>query len=229
MNEENMTKKNDIPNPPKPDAPPKTTKTQILPKLPKLPPQPKTARGIVLLALALAALACDLNLPGSSTTINTNTATNTNGQNPTASPSPSPAPGSCAGAAIINTVRVNPFGYDCPAGIPKPSNSSGLLPVGCTAAVTATPKDFAGNDVPAELHGTEILWVVETGGQFIQVTSDPNEAFNKNVLGVAGPGEFVLAATVCGKRGAWVGRTTVQSASSGLARFSLGGYEALEK
>lgn len=181
-------------------------------------------------ALALAALAtlpaCDIST-GSNPTYITNTATNNqpNGNNGGPTASPSPGGGACPGSAIIAKIRVNPFGYDCPDGVPKPNNNSGLLPVGCTAAVTATPKDQFGNDVPAELHGTEITWRIVAGSEFITVTSDPNEAFNKNVFGKSGPGEFVLEATVCGKSGAWEGRTTVQSQSSGLARFSLGNYQ----
>lgn len=156
----------------------------------------------LIVALSLAVLAaCN--------TYNLTTNTNTNGQ-PGGSASPSPGPGSggsCPGAALIASIRVNPFGYDCPSGVTKPNNSSGLLPVGCTAAVTATPKDAAGVDVPASLHGTDIAWSVVSGGIYIEVTSDPNQTFNKNVKGLSAPGEFNLQATVCGKSGAWVGRT----------------------
>lgn len=161
---------------------------------------------VAIMAILLGA--CDLNLPGSTTTINT--ATNNQSQ-PAPAPvgSPSPAPGTCAGAAIIALVRVNPFGYDCPDGVPEPSNNSGLLPVGCTARVTATPKDIRGNDVPAEVHGPDIGWSIIAGSQYIQVTDDPFENFNKNVMGLSGPGEFVLQATVCGRSGVWAGRTVV--------------------
>jgi hypothetical protein len=157
-----------------------------------------------LIVLALSMVACDLNLPGSSTIINT--ATNNNAPPPTPGASPSPAAGSCPGAALVDHVRVNPFGYDC-SGNQAPPNSSGLLPMGCIAAVTATPKDAQGNDVPSDLHGPSITWSVTIGGSYIQVTDDPLQPFNKNVRAVSAPGEFQLAATVCGKTGAWNGRT----------------------
>jgi hypothetical protein len=158
---------------------------------------------VAILAILLGA--CTLEFPGDSTIVNT--ATNAVTQ-PSPVPSGSPSPGTtgCPGAAVVASIRVNPFGYDCPSGTP-PNNSSGLLPVGCTAAVTATPKDIRGVDVPAELHGPDITWAILAGAQFIQVTDDPNERFNKNVLGVSAPGEFVLQASLCGKSGAWVGRT----------------------
>jgi hypothetical protein len=159
---------------------------------------------LVVVAILLG-VACTIELPGDSTTINTATNNATDFTPPVASPTP-PLTG-CPAPEVVASVRVNPFGYDCPDGIPAPNNSSGLLPVGCTAAVTATPKDIRGNDVPAELHGPDITWAILAGAQYIQVTDDPNEAFNKNVLGLSAPGEFVLQATVCGKSGAWVGRT----------------------
>lgn len=164
--------------------------------------------GFVLLCL-ISFAACTLPGGGDETTI-VNTATNNNSV-PTGpampAASPSPAPGTCLAPELIDSVRVNPFGYDCPDGVPKPTNSSGLLPMGCIAAVTATPKKADGTDVPAELHGTAISWSIPIGAQYVQVTDDPIQPFNKNVTAVSAPGEFQLAATVCGKTGAWNGRT----------------------
>lgn len=157
--------------------------------------------------LCLISVSCQLPGSGDDTTIiNTATNNNTPTQLPTPGASPSPSPGSCPGAALVDHVRVNPFGYDC-GGNQAPPNSSGLLPMGCIAAVTATPKDAQGNDVPSDLHGPNITWSVTIGGSYIQVTDDPLQPFNKNVRAVSAPGEFQLMATVCGKSGAWNGRT----------------------
>ena len=123
------------------------------------------------------------------------------------SPAPSPSPGAEACAAAIDSIRVNPFGYECDPGVSKPANNSGLLPMGCTAAVTATPKDKAGKDVPAEVHGSGITWSVVLGASHVEVTDWPAEPFNKNARAVS-PGEFSLSATVCGHTGAWNGRVT---------------------
>lgn len=162
---------------------------------------------LMAVVVIVATVAC-IELPGSNTTVITNTNTNNQGNQPSPGASPSPgAGGSCPGASLIAKVRVNPFGMECPEGTPKPNNSSGLLPVGCTAAVTATPKDQFGTDVPAELHGPDITWRIVSGSQYIQVTPDPNQDFNRNVTGLSAPGEFILEATVCGKAGAWEGRT----------------------
>lgn len=130
----------------------------------------------------------------------TQTVTSPTGTSPATGASPDPA--GCT--AAVKSVRVNPFGYDdCPGN--KPSNSSGLLPLGCVARVTATPKDALGKDVPASVHGQAIAWSVMLGSNHIQVTDDPEEGFNKNVRGTS-EGEFSLAAQVCGVTGSWNGR-----------------------
>lgn len=106
--------------------------------------------------------------------------------------------------AMVKSIRVNPFGYDC-NDVDAPNNSSGLLPLGCTARVTATPKDATGRDVPDTVHGPNISWAITFGGSHIEVVDDPSQAFNKNVRAVS-LGEFSLQATVCGITGAWNGR-----------------------
>src|SRR5262245_54887747 len=68
---------------------------------------------------------------------------------PAVTPAPQSAP---SGACIAPAVRVGPFGYSC-VGVDVPSNVSGVLPRGCTAVLTATPKYGDGRDVPPELHG----------------------------------------------------------------------------
>lgn len=108
-------------------------------------------------------------------------------------------------SAAVKSVRVNPFGYDVPDGVTKPANSSGLLPVGATALVTATPKDQTNKDVPDVVHGPGISWSLVFGGSHVEVTDDPTQPFNKRVRGLS-VGEFQLTATVCGVTGAWNGR-----------------------
>lgn len=167
------------------------------------------ALGAVVIALVVVLTAC---VPGPTQPTNTNqnqTTTIFFGSGPSPSPSPSPA-ASCASA--VKSVRVNPFGekWDCPAGVVKPPNNAGVLPLGCTAPVTATPKgdpaQFPPNgDVPAEIHGPSIAWALTSGSDHIRVTDDPTQPFNKNVTALS-VGEFRLEATVCGVTGAWLGR-----------------------
>jgi hypothetical protein len=113
-------------------------------------------------------------------------------------------------SAAVKSVRVNPFGYDVPDGVEKPANSSGLLPVGATALVTATPKDQTNKDVPDVVHGPGISWSLVFGGSHVEVTDDPTQPFNKRVRGLS-VGEFQLTATVCGVTGAWNGRVIAAS------------------
>jgi hypothetical protein len=121
------------------------------------------------------------------------------------SPSPGASPTSPGCEAAVKSVRVNPFGYSCDDGVDKPANSSGLLPLGCTAHVTATPKDQTGKDVPDTVHGPIAGWSVSFGGSHVEVTPDPNQPFNVNVRATS-VGEFSLETSVCNVRGAWAGR-----------------------
>lgn len=156
---------------------------------------------LALAAIAVMAIvACGDNYIGGDTITNNN-------YGPTPTTSPSPAVGSCPVAGVIDSIRVGPFGYRCTAGTIPPANGSGTLPVGCAADVTATPKDAAGNDVPAAVHGQGIVWSTVIGSSLIDVT-DGSQPFNKNVSARQGitSGEFQLAASLCGKTGAWNGR-----------------------
>lgn len=161
--------------------------------------------------LALACPACDEAPPPTAPTIIVRGGDQTViiGSNPPGSGA-SPAPGQTGcNREAIDSVRVNPFGYEGGTGT-KPANSSGLLPSTWTALVTATPKDPSGRDVPAELHGSQITWAVATGAHLIEVTDDPTQPFNKHVKAKSGvtSGEFLLTATVCGVTGGWNGRIT---------------------
>lgn len=158
----------------------------------------------VLLAVVSLSFACDEAPPTAPNITNINQ--NTVILNP-GSPDASPSPGGQCVREAVDSVRVNPFGYEgCPG--QRPSNSSGLLPAGCTARVTATPKGPTGQDTPSSLHGTQIVWSVTSGAALIEVTDNPEQPFNKNVRARQGvtSGEFQLTATVCGVTGGWNGR-----------------------
>ncbi len=106
------------------------------------------------------------------------------------------APLACQGAVasvVIEQVAFTP----CDA-------SGGVVTVGCSGKITATPKNRDGSNVPEAVHGPEIDWNVEFGSQFLRIDDDANP-FNKNVEGVL-PGEFRVSATVCGVTGSWGGR-----------------------
>ena len=123
---------------------------------------------------------------------------------PAPTTSPTPQAGTCPVAGVIDSIRVNPFGYRCTGGTP-PANGSGVLPSTCSADVTATPKDAAGNDVPAAVHGQGIVWSVPIGATVIFV-DDGAQPFNKVVTPRGTSGEFQVAATLCGVTGTWNGR-----------------------
>ena len=107
----------------------------------------------------------------------------------------------------INSVRVGFYGIQCPAGVQKPPNSSGRLPVGCLGLVTATPKDESFADVDARLHGPYITWELEQRRGFVAMRDDANTPFNK-ALRAQGPGHFALCATIQGHRGCLEGEVT---------------------
>jgi hypothetical protein len=108
----------------------------------------------------------------------------------------------------IDFVRVAFFGIDCRAGVTKPPNSSGRLPLGCEGQVTATPKDKDLADVDARVHGPYVTWELEQTGFIVDVTDSPTSPFNK-IVRPRNPGIFALCATVQGVRGCLGGEVTV--------------------
>ena len=130
---------------------------------------------------------------------------------PTAAPStPAPTPPGGAAPCVVPALRVAPFGYDCIASVPVPSNTSGRLPIGCIAVLTATPKYGDGRDVPPELHGPNISWSVISGQNVVALIDFPNEPFNKLVKPLSdttadptdvSSGFFTIQATACGTTG----------------------------
>lgn len=143
------------------------------------------------------------------TIINTNTATNNQGGNPGSSPSPGQGGDLPAGS----WVRIGMFGQSCPSGVTVPSNGTRQIKLGCTASITATPKDQAGNDLPAAVHGTVIAWSVPAGSGVVNVTAD-SEPFNRTVR-CLGTGTFTLAATVKGVTGSADFECVASSSSEG--------------
>ena len=112
-----------------------------------------------------------------------------------------PADFPLSAADRIDSIRVGFYGIQCPAGVPKPPNSSGRLPVGCLGHVTATPKDKFFNDVDARAHGPYISWnLQQRRAAIVSMRDDPNTPFNK-ALRANDSGSFVLCATVQGKTG----------------------------
>jgi hypothetical protein len=107
----------------------------------------------------------------------------------------------------IDSLRVAFYGIQCPAGVQKPPNSSGRLPVGCLGHVTATPKDRFFADVDARVHGPYITWELRQRRGFVSVRDDENTAFNKAVRAHS-PGFFALCATVQGHTGCLEGEVT---------------------
>lgn len=101
---------------------------------------------------------------------------------------------------FIDSIRVAFFGISCPDGRVPPRNGEGRLPVGCVGFVTATPKDKNNQDVDPRIHGPNIDWELRGGDEAVRVENVPNQAFNKNVYGLA-IGEFILCAKVRGIEG----------------------------
>lgn len=106
---------------------------------------------------------------------------------------------------VIAKVPIFLFGYQCPPGKSGPAEySEKKIPVDCTGLVTATPKDKDGKDVPVLIHGTEIVWSLHFGGEFVRIEDFPDVPFNKKVVGLQ-PGEFALCAVVQSVEGCFVG------------------------
>jgi hypothetical protein len=104
---------------------------------------------------------------------------------------------------IINRVRVGFYSMRC-GNRTTPGLNSGLIPVGCTAMVTASPKDIHDDDIPGRLHGPDIAWDLRQDGLIVDIYDIPENAFNKN-LEAFSLGPFRLCATVQEIEGCLVG------------------------
>jgi hypothetical protein len=79
----------------------------------------------------------------------------------------------------IASLLVRAYGYRCEAGVKAPDNGSDIiLPIGCGAQVTATPKDEFGLNVPEEIHGKEITWFYTDGADLMYCEPWKDEPFN---------------------------------------------------
>ncbi|HLA79287.1 MAG TPA: hypothetical protein VJU18_17050 [Vicinamibacteria bacterium] len=106
---------------------------------------------------------------------------------------------------VIVKVPIFLFGYQCPDGKSGPEEfSERKIPAGCTGLVTATPKDKDGKDVPVQIHGTDILWSLHFGDEFVKIEDFPDVPFNKKIVAKE-VGEFALCAVVQGIEGCFVG------------------------
>jgi hypothetical protein len=101
---------------------------------------------------------------------------------------------------VIDSIRVAFFGFRCPDGVAEPRNAEGKLPIGCQGNLTATPKNKDGGDVDPRVHGTQIAWVLEQEGKYVQLVDYPDQPFNKSLVGLA-RGHFSLCAVVKEREG----------------------------
>ncbi len=107
---------------------------------------------------------------------------------------------------VIAKVPIFLFGYQCPPGKSGPEEfSERKIPVDCVGLVTATPKDKDGKDVPVLIHGTDIVWSLHFGEEFVKIEDFPDVPFNKKVV-ARELGEFALCAVVQGIEGCFVGQ-----------------------
>jgi hypothetical protein len=109
---------------------------------------------------------------------------------------------------VIDSIRVAFFGFKCPDGVAVPRNAEGKLPIGCQGNLTATPKNKDGGDVDPRVHGTQIAWVLEQEGKYVQLVDYPDQPFNKSLLGMA-LGHFSMCAVVKERQGCLNGEVVI--------------------
>lgn len=101
---------------------------------------------------------------------------------------------------VVDRVRVGFYGIRCDGDRKPPRNGEGLLPLGCTGYVTATPKRADDTDVDARVHGSAIEWqLVPLGGRVI-LSNYSDIPFNKVVKAYSW-GDVRLCATVANHQG----------------------------
>jgi hypothetical protein len=101
---------------------------------------------------------------------------------------------------VVDRVRVGFYGIRCEGDRKPPRNGEGLLPLGCTGYVTATPKKADDTDVDRRVHGEEIDWqVVPLGGRIV-LSNYSDIPFNKVVKAYSW-GDVRLCATVANHQG----------------------------
>jgi hypothetical protein len=100
----------------------------------------------------------------------------------------------------VARIFVGMFRLRCVPGVSAPPTSSNLLPMGCDALVTMTPKDKDGHNVPEWLHSLNPEFWVRNGDLTVIVLGDvPGEPFNKWIY-PKGVGPFSICAAVDGRQ-----------------------------
>ncbi len=100
----------------------------------------------------------------------------------------------------VARIFVGIYRFRCDAGVTPPPTYSNLLPIGCDALITMTPKDKNGEKVPWWLHSLNPeFWVRNGEGKVIVLGDVPGEPFNK-WLYPKGLGPFSVCAAVDGKQ-----------------------------
>ena len=146
------------------------------------------------LIAVLASVGCNPATPSDPSSIYISN-TNTNIQNG----APSPAPGVNGALPAGSTVRIEIFGASCPNGA-NPRPNPGELKVGCSLAVTATPKGPDGQNLTPDVHGPNCAWAVAVGSNVLRVVEDGAQPFNATVLATA-TGTGAITAVVKGTTG----------------------------
>jgi hypothetical protein len=110
---------------------------------------------------------------------------------------------------VIAYVRVVLWRLECNAGVNPPLPNEALVPLGCDAFATATPKLRNGQDVPSWVHGTEIQWELREGQDVVSVEPDTSygNPFNRILYTRGKVGLIYLCATVQGVEGCLYGHT----------------------
>jgi hypothetical protein len=123
----------------------------------------------------------------------------------------SPAAFPLDAADYIAEVRTSLWAYECfMPGVTPPPPGDAKIPVGCDGRVTATPKFKDGTNVPARIHGPNVLWELREGPDVVRLETDPrfpNEPFDKVLVTSGKLGYFYVCATVKGKTGCLHGQT----------------------
>jgi len=143
--------------------------------------------------LALLSFGCNPTPNDPSTIYISNVNTNTQGGQP------SPPPDASGALPAGSVVKIEIFGASCPSGA-NPRPNPGELKLGCSLAVTATPKGPDGANLPATVHGPNCAWAVPVGSAALRVVEDGSQPFNATVLATA-IGQGVVSAVVKGTTG----------------------------
>lgn len=129
------------------------------------------------LFLGLALMGCRGESPTAPdiTIVNQNTNTQ-NSPNPTGSPSSTPGAGDTLPAG--SSIRVGFFGISCQSGTP-PRNGQGILPIGCQADATCTPKGPTGIDLDISVTGPEASWQIDVGAANVDMVLADGNPYNR--------------------------------------------------